>query len=95
MNDVNVGMTIFQVVDSNGNNLSRTTSFNDVAAVIKFSGKPTDNIFLKKEKKLRSTLLKHGLKPTSACSLAFSMVSHFQFVFAASVIICDSVFLLL
>lgn len=36
----------------------------------KFSGKPTENIVLEKEKELRSSLIRNGLKPKPGCLLA-------------------------
>ncbi|OIT22782.1 PREDICTED: uncharacterized protein LOC109217134 isoform X1 [Nicotiana attenuata] len=41
-----------------------------IAAALKFSGKPTDDIVREKEKQLRSSLIKDGLKPQSGCMLA-------------------------
>ncbi|KAG6739575.1 hypothetical protein POTOM_057176 [Populus tomentosa] len=41
-----------------------------IAAVDKFSGKPTEAIVYQKEKALRSCLLKDGLKPKMGCLLA-------------------------
>lgn len=41
-----------------------------IAAVIKFSGKPTEDVVLNKEKGLRSSLLNDGLKPKDGCLLA-------------------------
>lgn len=41
-----------------------------IAAVDKFSGKPTEAIVCQKEKALRSCLLKDGLKPKMGCLLA-------------------------
>lgn len=40
------------------------------AAVLKFSGKPTEEIVLEKAKELRSSLIKDGLKPSNGCLLA-------------------------
>ncbi|KAI3790242.1 hypothetical protein L2E82_03138 [Cichorium intybus] len=40
------------------------------AAVLKFSGKPTDDIVREKEKLLRSSLLSDGLKPKDGCLFA-------------------------
>ncbi|WCJ29708.1 SOUL heme-binding family protein [Euphorbia peplus] len=40
------------------------------AAVVKFSGKPTEDIVREKEKELRSSLVKDGLKPKTGCLLA-------------------------
>lgn len=40
------------------------------AAVLKFSGKPTEDVVLEKERVLRSSLLKDGLKPRKGCLLA-------------------------
>ncbi|XP_019159984.1 PREDICTED: uncharacterized protein LOC109156574 isoform X2 [Ipomoea nil] len=41
-----------------------------IAAVTKFSGKPTENIVLEKEKELRSSLIRNGLEPKPGCLLA-------------------------
>ncbi|TQD90486.1 hypothetical protein C1H46_023924 [Malus baccata] len=41
-----------------------------IAAVVKFSGKPTEDIVREKEKALRSSLIRDGLKPKEGCSLA-------------------------
>lgn len=41
-----------------------------IAAVIKFSGKPTEDVVLEKEKILRSNIIKNGLKPKTGCLLA-------------------------
>ncbi|XP_078177167.1 SOUL heme-binding family protein isoform X1 [Carex rostrata] len=41
-----------------------------IAAVKKFSGKPTEEVVKSKEKDLRSALLKDGLKPEKGCLLA-------------------------
>jgi len=41
-----------------------------IAAVIKFSGKPMEDIVREKEKILRSNIIKDGLKPQSGCLLA-------------------------
>ena len=41
-----------------------------IAAVEKFSGKPTEAIVCQKEKALRSCLVKDGLKPKMGCLLA-------------------------
>ncbi|XP_058767648.1 uncharacterized protein LOC131641359 [Vicia villosa] len=41
-----------------------------IAAVIKFSGKPTEDVVLEKEKILRSNIIKDGLKPKAGCLLA-------------------------
>lgn len=41
-----------------------------IAAVLKFSGKPTEDVVLEKEKFLRSSLAKDGLKPKIGCLLA-------------------------
>ncbi|XP_023530707.1 uncharacterized protein LOC111793169 isoform X1 [Cucurbita pepo subsp. pepo] len=40
------------------------------AAVLKFSGKPTEEIVQEKAKELRSSLIKDGLKPGNGCLLA-------------------------
>ncbi|KAJ4828864.1 hypothetical protein Tsubulata_044576 [Turnera subulata] len=41
-----------------------------IAAVLKFSGKPTEDMVREKERELRSSLDKHGLKPQMGCLLA-------------------------
>ncbi|PON41608.1 SOUL heme-binding protein [Trema orientale] len=41
-----------------------------IAAVLKFSGKPTEAVVLEKEKFLRTSLVKDGLKPRIGCLLA-------------------------
>ncbi|KOM40158.1 hypothetical protein LR48_Vigan04g035600 [Vigna angularis] len=41
-----------------------------IAAVMKFSGKPTEDIVCEKEKILRSNIIKDGLKPQIGCLLA-------------------------
>lgn len=41
-----------------------------IAAVIKFSGKPSEEIVLSKERELRSAILKDGLRPQQGCLLA-------------------------
>ncbi|KAE9608379.1 hypothetical protein Lal_00025931 [Lupinus albus] len=41
-----------------------------IAAVAKFSGKPTDDIVQEKEKTLRSNIIKDGLKPQIGCLFA-------------------------
>lgn len=41
-----------------------------IAAAVKFSGKPTDDVVREKEKQLRSSLIRDGLKPQSGCMLA-------------------------
>ncbi|KAI4377363.1 hypothetical protein MLD38_015002 [Melastoma candidum] len=41
-----------------------------IVAAIKFSGKPTEDIVLEKEKELRSGLITDGLRPKSGCLLA-------------------------
>ena len=41
-----------------------------IAAVLKFSGKPIEDVVLEKEKFLRASLIKDGLKPRIGCLLA-------------------------
>ncbi|KAL3745063.1 hypothetical protein ACJRO7_014211 [Eucalyptus globulus] len=41
-----------------------------IAAVLKFSGEPTEDIVLEKERELRSSLLRDGLKPKMGCLFA-------------------------
>ncbi|XP_017983851.1 PREDICTED: heme-binding-like protein At3g10130, chloroplastic isoform X3 [Theobroma cacao] len=41
-----------------------------IAAALKFSGKPTEEVVREKEKALRSSLIRDGLKPKKGCLLA-------------------------
>lgn len=41
-----------------------------IAAVSKFSGKPTEDVVIEKEKALRSSLIRDGLRPKMGCLLA-------------------------
>lgn len=41
-----------------------------IAAVLKFSGKPTEDIVCEKEKELRTSLIRDGLRPKIGCLLA-------------------------
>ncbi|TQD90494.1 hypothetical protein C1H46_023932 [Malus baccata] len=41
-----------------------------IAAIVKFSGKPTEDIVREKEKALRASLIRDGLKPKEGCLLA-------------------------
>lgn len=41
----------------------------DIAAVTKFSGKPTEEVVKVKEKGLRAAVLNDGLKPQEGCLL--------------------------
>lgn len=41
-----------------------------IAAVLKFSGKPTEDIVREKEKELRTSLIRDGLRPKIGCLLA-------------------------
>ncbi|KAH7849420.1 hypothetical protein Vadar_017539 [Vaccinium darrowii] len=41
-----------------------------IAAVSKFSGKPTEDVVREKDKSLRSSLIKDGLRPETGCLLA-------------------------
>lgn len=41
-----------------------------IAAVMKFSGKPTEEIVQEKAKELQSSLIKDGLKASNGCLLA-------------------------
>ncbi|XP_021741627.1 uncharacterized protein LOC110707868 isoform X1 [Chenopodium quinoa] len=42
----------------------------DIAAALKFSGKPTEEIVRQKEKELRDSLIRDGLRPRKGCLLA-------------------------
>lgn len=41
-----------------------------IVAIMKFSGKPTEDIVREKEKTLRANIIKDGLKPQPGCLLA-------------------------
>lgn len=41
-----------------------------IAAIAKFSGKPTEDVVREEEKSLRSSLIRDGLKPKMGCLLA-------------------------
>lgn len=41
-----------------------------IAAVLKFSGKPSEDIVTEKEIELRSSLIRDGLRPKAGCLLA-------------------------
>ncbi|KDP32346.1 hypothetical protein JCGZ_13271 [Jatropha curcas] len=56
--------------DPNQEKLSLRKVEGGTAAVLKFSGKPTEDIVREKEKELRSSLVKDGLKPKIGCLLA-------------------------
>ncbi|XP_076910152.1 uncharacterized protein LOC143567668 [Bidens hawaiensis] len=54
----------------NKENVSIRSVQGGFAAVLKFSGKPTEDIVYEKEKLLRSSVLSDGLKPKDGCLLA-------------------------
>ncbi|KAJ0442591.1 putative SOUL heme-binding protein [Helianthus annuus] len=56
--------------DPNKENVSIRSVEGRFAAVLKFSGKPTEDIVREKEKLLRSSVLSDGLKPKDGCLLA-------------------------
>ncbi|KAJ0569543.1 putative SOUL heme-binding protein [Helianthus annuus] len=56
--------------DTNKENVSIRSVEGGFAAVLKFSGKPTEDIVREKEKLLRSSVLPEGLKPKDGCLLA-------------------------
>lgn len=56
--------------DPNQEDISLRKVEGGIAAVLKFSGKPTEDIVAEKEKILRSSLLRDGLKPKTGCLLA-------------------------
>ncbi|KAJ0592163.1 putative SOUL heme-binding protein [Helianthus annuus] len=53
--------------DPNKENDSIRSVEGGFAAVLKFSGKPTEDIVSEKEKLLRSSVLSDGLKPKDGC----------------------------
>ncbi|KAJ9163252.1 hypothetical protein P3X46_022941 [Hevea brasiliensis] len=80
-NDVELSKVSIQIVlplekefsslpDPNEEKISLRKVEGGIAAVLKFSGKPTDNMVREKEKVLRSSLVKDGLKPMIGCLLA-------------------------
>ncbi|KAJ0510825.1 putative SOUL heme-binding protein [Helianthus annuus] len=56
--------------DPNKENVSIRSVEGGFAAVLKFSGKPTEDIFRENKKLLRSSVLSDGLKPKDGCLLA-------------------------
>lgn len=58
------------VPDPSQKNISLRQVDGGIAAVLKFSGEPTEDIVLEKERELRSSLLRDGLKPKMGCLFA-------------------------
>ncbi|XP_059635022.1 uncharacterized protein LOC132277245 isoform X2 [Cornus florida] len=56
--------------DPNQESISLRKVEGGIAAVSKFSGKPTEDIVCEKEKALRSSLIRDGLRPKNGCLLA-------------------------
>ncbi|MED6132605.1 hypothetical protein PIB30_020615 [Stylosanthes scabra] len=56
--------------DPNQESVSLRKIEGGIAAVLKFSGKPTEDIVCEKERTLRSNVIKDGLKPQMGCLLA-------------------------
>ncbi|KAK9947633.1 hypothetical protein M0R45_003248 [Rubus argutus] len=56
--------------DPNAETISLKKMEEGIAAVLKFSGKPTEDVVREKEKWLRSSLIRDGLKPKTGCMLA-------------------------
>lgn len=56
--------------DPNKEDVSLRSVQGGFAAVLKFSGKPMEDIVREKEKLLRSSILSDGLKPKDGCLLA-------------------------
>ncbi|XP_068344864.1 heme-binding-like protein At3g10130, chloroplastic isoform X2 [Pyrus communis] len=61
---------ISSLPDPNQETISLKKVEGGIAAVVKFSGKPTEEIVREKEKALRASLIRDGLKPKEGCSLA-------------------------
>ncbi|XP_061992990.1 uncharacterized protein LOC133710870 [Rosa rugosa] len=56
--------------DPNAETISLKKMEEGIAAVTKFSGKPTEDVVREKEKLLRASLIRDGLKPKAGCMLA-------------------------
>ncbi|PIA65428.1 hypothetical protein AQUCO_00100726v1 [Aquilegia coerulea] len=56
--------------DPNQETLGLRTVEGGIAAVLKFSGKPEEDVVREKEKSLRSALIRDGLKPKEGCMFA-------------------------
>ncbi|XP_050375387.1 uncharacterized protein LOC126792915 [Argentina anserina] len=56
--------------DPNADTISLKIMEEGIAAVIKFSEKPTEDVVREKEKLLRASLIRDGLKPKAGCMLA-------------------------
>lgn len=61
---------VVSLPDPNAETISLKKMEEGIAAVLKFSGKPTEDVVLEKEKLLRSSLIRDGLKPKTGCMLA-------------------------
>ncbi|CAN6681129.1 unnamed protein product [Malus baccata var. baccata] len=61
---------ISSLPDPNQETISLKKVEGGIAAVVKFSGKPTEEIVREKEKVLRASLIRDGLTPKEGCSLA-------------------------
>ncbi|KAM1155315.1 hypothetical protein ACFX2B_025987 [Malus domestica] len=61
---------ISSLPDPNQETISLKKVEEGIAAVVKFSGKPTEDIVHEKEKALCASLIRDGLKPKEGCALA-------------------------
>ena len=62
--------SLHSLPDPNQETISLKKVEEGIAAVVKFSGKPTEDIVREKEKALRASLIRDDLKPKEGCSLA-------------------------
>lgn len=62
--------SFFSLPDPNQETLSLRKVEGGIAAALKFSGKPTEDIVRQKERELRDSLIRDGLKPRKGCSFA-------------------------
>lgn len=67
---INRFISITSLPDPEKDTISLRKVEGGTAAVLKFSGKPTENVVLEKKRVLRSSLLTDGLKPRKGCLLA-------------------------
>ena len=65
-----IGIFVASLPDPEKDTINLRRVEGGTAAVLKFSGKPTDDAVWQKEKLLRSSLVKDGLRPRNGCLLA-------------------------
>ncbi|CAO2822756.1 unnamed protein product [Amaranthus hypochondriacus] len=80
-NDAGISKVAIQIVlpqdkdfnslpDPNQETISLRKVEGGIAAALKFSGKPTEDVVIQKEKELRNSLIRDGLRPKQGCLVA-------------------------